>query len=100
MLSFISRYANGCSDGPMSCRHLEKRWFVSTPVDRNYGGVLVEATAEFDTKEAPLIEYDPRDLEDRHLKIIHCSTYKWDGQNFRYTPSKFENPCVVAPPNS
>ena len=100
VLSFISRYANGCSEGPMSCRHLERRWFVSKPVDQSYGGVLVEATSEFNTKGVPLIEYDVRDLEDRHLKSIRCSTYKWDAQNFRYSPFKSENPCVVTPPNS
>jgi hypothetical protein len=97
VLSFVSRYTNGCAEGPIYCRHLEKRWFVSTAVDHGYGGVLVEAVA--DIKEVPLIEYDVRDLEDRHLKNISCRTYKWNGGDFRYMPFKFDNPCLVARPN-
>ena len=100
VLSFVSRYANGCTQGPMWCEHLERRWFVSTPVEGSIGGVLVEAAADVNTKEIPPIEYDIRELEDSHLRTIRCSTYTWDQKAFNYKPSTSSNSCRIARQNT
>jgi hypothetical protein len=75
-----------------------KTLFYTLAVEQSYGGVFVEAVTDFDTEKTPRIEYDVLELEDRHLKNVDRSTYKWDAPSFRYRLFKFENPCLAPKP--
>ena len=89
VMSFVSRHL---SCPPTPCR-LEKRWFYTTGFGNVMGGVLVEGRSTYASDNQPPVSHFVRDLENRTLQEISCSTYKWDEQSFRYEPLAVTDPC-------
>jgi hypothetical protein len=93
VLSFVSRRLSCPS--PQPC-NFEKRWFYTTDVGKVMGGVLVEGRGSYGSENQPPVVHFVRELENRSLQEVTCSTYRWDEQRFRYEPVVATNPCEPA----
>lgn len=95
VMSFVSR--NLSCPLPDPCK-IEKRWFFTTAFGHVMGGVLVEGRGRYALASQPPAFQSLRDLENRSLRDVTCSTYRWDEKSFRYEPLAVTNPCVPAKP--
>jgi hypothetical protein len=96
VVSFVSRRLS--CPGTDLCA-LEKRWFYADWFGNNEpGGILVEGSGKFAGGEP--VQWAVRDLENRHLRNLACTNFKWNERSFRYeklTPSAgTTNPCPRA----
>jgi hypothetical protein len=94
VMSFVSRRLSCPPPGPCT---VERRWFYTTTFGNVKGGVLVEGNGSFASNQSPVF-WSLRDLESRPLQKISCSTYRWDGQNFRYEAFAATYPCELSSP--
>jgi hypothetical protein len=92
VLSFVSRYRNGCEAKP-SCEHLEARWFYPSAVRDRPGGVLVTAQGDFNSASAQQVDWRIRALQNRHLRSAKCESYEWKEPAFRYVSIGEETAC-------
>ncbi len=93
VMSFVSR-KRSCPP-PEPC-DFEKRWFYTTSFGNVIGGVLVEGRGKYAWANLPRVDYFVRELENRTLREVTCSTYRWNEQSFRYEPVAATNPCEPA----
>jgi len=92
VVSFVSRHRNGCETGP-ACEHLEARWFYPNAVQGKPGGLLVTAQADFNPTDTQRVDWDIRELQNRHLRSAECESYEWKEAAFRYTTVGKETLC-------
>jgi hypothetical protein len=92
VLSFVSRYRNGCETKP-SCEHLEARWFDPSLQRDGPGGVLVTAQGDFNPATVQEVDWKIRALEIRQARITKCQSYEWNEAAFRYRPRGKETSC-------
>ena len=90
VLSFVSRKLSCPPPEPCS---FEKRWFYMTGIGNAMGGVLVEGRGRYAVSNLPPIDHFVRELENRSLREVTCSTYIWDAKGFRYEPLAATSPC-------
>ena len=90
VISFVSRHLS-CSPGE-PC-DLVRRWFSTTTFGDVVGGVLVKSRGSYTGKSQLPVSHLVRDLENRLLQRVSCSTYQWNKQDFRYEPFGVANPC-------
>jgi hypothetical protein len=95
VMSFVSRQLSCPPTEP--CK-IEKRWFYTTGFGNVMGGVLVEGRGSYAFASQPPAFQSLRELENRSLRDVTCSTYRWDEKGFRYEPLAVTNPCVPAKP--
>jgi len=93
VMSFVSRKLSCPSPEPCN---FEKRWFYTTTFGNVTGGVLVEGRGKYTGVNLPPVDRFVRDLENRSLREVTCSTYRWNEQSFRYEPLAATNPCEPA----
>jgi len=93
VMSFISRKLS-CS--PSEPCNFEKRWFYTTGIGNVMGGVLIEGRGRYASENQLTVGHFVRDLENRSLQEVTCSTYRWEEQSFRYEPIAATNPCEPA----
>jgi len=93
VMSFVSRKL---SCPPTEWCDVEKRWFYTTSFGNVMGGVLVEGRGRYASENQPPVGHFVRDLENRSLREVTCSTYRWNEQSFQYEPLAATNPCEPA----
>lgn len=88
-LQFVSRFRSNNPTSPQPASVLlERRWFTSAWIANGvWGGILVEAKGTFLADKTPTIEWDIRQLQERHLQKVTCHAYRWNEKVSRYEPS-------------
>jgi hypothetical protein len=94
VMTFVSRQLRCSPTDPVPhwC-DVEKRWIFAGAVGDAMGGVLVTARGRFPGDNAPEALRFSRDLENRSLSDITCSTYEWNAKSFQYDPVAATDPC-------
>ena len=96
VLSFVSHRRSCEPTGPPPhwCA-IEKRWFYTTAVGNEPGGILAEARGKFASDNQPLVQQSVRDLENRYLQQPICTSFRWNAREFRYERLRSTpNPCL------
>ncbi|MBZ5512634.1 MAG: hypothetical protein LAN70_15905 [Acidobacteriia bacterium] len=96
VLSFVCRRRSCDQTAPAQrwCA-IEKRWFYTTAVGNEPGGILAEARGKFASDNQPLVQWSVRDLENRYLQRPTCTSFKWNAGEFRYERLRSTpNPCL------
>lgn len=94
VMSFISRRetCDPTARTPYQC-DIEKRWFYTTSFGNVEGGVLVESRGSFAPHTTPSVQWEVRDIENRHLRPATCHAFRWNRDKFQYEPITVSDPC-------